>query len=100
MMAHRGCCGCSPRLSLHQSFSLVPLLFLVLLCVTGVASDDATQSPAEGGGEGEGGESRVKVFSFQRDTTKAVTEEVFVRYNFSRDPTATIDALTVCYWVR
>ncbi|XP_063840450.1 uncharacterized protein LOC135089120 isoform X1 [Scylla paramamosain] len=64
-----------------------------------ISPPPATKSPVEGGGS-EGDESRVKVYSFQRDTTKAVTEEVFVRYNFSRDPTATTDALTVCYWVR
>ena len=37
MMACRGCCL---RLSLRQSVSLLPLLFVVLLSVTSVSSED------------------------------------------------------------
>ncbi|XP_045118196.1 uncharacterized protein LOC123508525 [Portunus trituberculatus] len=49
------------------------------------------------GGQGEQGEG-IKVFSLQREATKKTTDDVFLRYNFSRDARTT-DALTLCYWV-
>lgn len=55
--------------------------------------------PASSKSEGEEGERRLRVFSLQRDAGQPVTDQVFIRYNFSREAKTT-DALTLCYWVR